>query len=1280
MPPKRQKIFSCPSCSLRVSGLEECCPRCGKVFEAATELECPFCGTLVNPTSASCPSCQIVYDELYRQTEERLWDKAVDKIIDELDEIARADAEDLVCQKCHSILERPNAKCAKCGFTASHEPVKPEPVQEAETASPDALEEESDVEAVCPLCDSVVSLDDPVCPHCGAEFVADEYDEDAIEDDRVFCPACYHEVDLKVSRCPYCGAEFDEGEDYGPLAPEDEEISGEVVQGSDGPTSPLSAQSRTGRGIITSVPTTRQPGDTEGLSNGASIVNGAGAINGKSRINGVGAINGKSRINGVHLTNGLGATNGRDMVNGTGLNIGEIAEMARAPFGRKGVAVLVAAVTIISVFAYLSLSRVESPFNADGDFRDWEGVGTFSVIASSADPDSNILEWGVAPYKSQLNLYARVEGRLMADGSAQRLTFFVDVDNSCGTGYLIGGVGADFMIELLGWDGAVFASPVSEFSASDDQLNWSLWSHIGSASTGLAEDSIEAIAQLPFPPKPTSRVIIASQNSEGTQCVSYPVVLEGGLLIVEQIPDPEIASSGVVPSSRSEEFLQLRFSCQGDEGQVNEVELDLIGIELAGVVSPFSITPTQVNVVDVVVDSSQVLSGQFVSATLLPSGVFSSFTEVIVTGDGARAYCASPPSDVSIDGAFGDWLNKTVADTDILPVLNPNINIDDVGTQSSSENMFFYLSVQGELLSGIYVPKECGTITWTGNVTVMPTRKTAEDYARVFVDSDRSDTSGEYIEYGTQAMGADYMIEISGVCGEIRTKKGYLHSSNGWTELDMPIQAAKDASRMEIGVLVSSMGDSDDVDFLVEMTDWRGGEDIATNDSVAALRSWIVESDAAADATSMSYQRKLFYDGTNFWSIYYDGDDTVYSYSPDGGVTWNIVGNVFSTSGVSDASIWYDSGNQLVYAIGDKTTPSQNVYLQRGSVSPGSHTITWAGSDSTQSVSTVSVGGKNTYICKDLNGYLWILSSRQTGSDPDKYDLAAYISDSSDSISSGWTESREMLSPDSAIGDLKGSILPAGSGSDVWAVYNHDSKVDAVKCTDGSWGSVENVYTDTGSLTFMNTAPASVVIDASSVVHVVFGDATKDGATENPHIRYRYRNSGGWADAIILDDDDNTVAHYYPTISLDSSTGCLYALWVQEDDNHIQCKRNLSGSETWSSVTVTGQTSYEKLYLTSIYSAPGENYVCWQWTQNSTGTIEVMFDKIPEFGQTIIPVVIVTAVFIVSGIRHRNRERTGMRTCKSNKLSSHLASCARNDLSEPSEARVECTAPTRQRL
>jgi predicted secreted protein with PEFG-CTERM motif len=490
---------------------------------------------------------------------------------------------------------------------------------------------------------------------------------------------------------------------------------------------------------------------------------------------------------------------------------------------------------------------------------------------------------------------------------------------------------------------------------------------------------------------------------------------------------------------------------------------------------------------------------------------------------------------------------------------------------------------------------------------------------------------------GEYAIGADYMIEVSGLCCDIASVTVRSYDDDGWVLLTSQAEAAKDESRMEVGVASSVIGGASQIDFIIETTDWCGERDTAPNEEYdLVMRTWAVDSSGpTATATQSSNQRKVFQDGANFWSFYVDTSDTIYAYSSDGGLTWTKFTRAFTTTGITGVSVWYDPVDDTVYAIGDTNSNTNNVRVISGTVGPSS--ITW-GTEYTVSVSSNGMSNKNTFICKDADGYLWIMATVKTGSGS-TFDLAVYQSDDPDQIDA-WTLSSLMLTTDSSTNTVKGSILP--TGSDVWAVYNYDLKVAARKCTGGSWGSEESILAGSGTgLDYINTAPASAVIDEDGVVHVVYGDDTKNGVAK-PSIKYRYRGASSWSSVATLDDTGGSAANKHPSISLDTASDAVYAVWVQDDTENLYCKKLPYGSSTWSSLTIGGQTSYEKNHLTSVYSVSGESNICWIWTQNKTGTIEVFFHKIPEFQEIALPVFTIMIMFIVlSGRKNARRKKDG---------------------------------------
>jgi hypothetical protein len=450
------------------------------------------------------------------------------------------------------------------------------------------------------------------------------------------------------------------------------------------------------------------------------------------------------------------------------------------------------------------------------------------------------------------------------------------------------------------------------------------------------------------------------------------------------------------------------------------------------------------------------------------------------------------------------------------------------------------------------------------------------------------------------------------------------------------VEAAKDEKRIEVGIGAASLGGSYDIDFIVETTSWKGRCDLAAFDqsSMTELsRHWIVDpAPLSPYATSMSYQRKMFFDGVNYWSFYFDGANTVQKYSADEGRTWISGGQVFATRGVNETSIWYDRSTSMVYAVGDTSSATIKVALQAGTVDPGAHKIAWASSDSSLNTSSRPLSGKNAFISKDANGYLWVLCSNLTQGAPAAYQLSAFRSAKVNSTDS-WVLSGQMLPATSALDNIKGSIVPSGSGNDVWAVYGYGGNVAARKCA-GTWQPQQVIYAQAGSKANTDNSPPSVVVDGKGVVHVVYGTGRRAGPASAPTIEYSHNLSGQttFTPGVNLDPlIASGIGDYYPTISLDTATGNLYVLWVQSDPalvpSIIVCKKGVAGA--WSDFTIEQQTSYTKLFLTSVYSVPGESGICWQWNQNATAPIEVFYDntQIPELHGLAAPLVSIVALF-----------------------------------------------------
>lgn len=364
----------------------------------------------------------------------------------------------------------------------------------------------------------------------------------------------------------------------------------------------------------------------------------------------------------------------------------------------------------------------------------------------------------------------------------------------------------------------------------------------------------------------------------------------------------------------------------------------------------------------------------------------------------------------------------------------------------------------------------------------------------------------------------------------------------------------------------------------------------------------------------------------------------------DDGHTWTNSGTVFTTPGVNETSIWYDSATSTVYAVGDTSSATNNISIQVGTVYAPTHKISWAAIDSSLNTSRLALAGKNTYICKDTNGYLWVLSSNRTLAAA--YQLSVFKSVKVNGTAS-WVFSGQMLAAAAAADNVKGSIVPAGSGSNVWAIYAYAGNVAGRKYT-GTW-LAQYLIEASGSLK-LNTdnSPPSVVVDGRGVVHVVYGDSYRFGQLSIPRLLYSRNNTGmtTFTPGLPLPDplEPSNVGDYYPTISLEASTGDLYVFWIQGVNPSIVVPVTVMGSKcvsgTWSYITIAPQTTFTKQYMTSIYSVSGEFKICWQWTQNVTTPIDVMIDhqEIPELGDLTLPITGVIVMFALYRKRSRSKE------------------------------------------
>jgi len=1092
-----------------------------------------------------------------------------------------------------------------------------------------------EVKVSCPGCGMDLVGSEVKCPRCGVPL--------GTGGEMIECPECGAQMAVGISSCPSCGVGFEEPVGESAAAPD---VGAEaVVAPVEGPEAistdePEPVVAEAAPGAVTAVPYETSSGG-RGLTNGRGAINGTGLVNGTGMINGTGLVNGTGMING-NKTEPHPPSSSRRRPRG----------IARWQF----LAVLVALVIIIPTFIYISYAKDSGPYEIDGDFGDWDDSNLYSMTTLTSTPLTSIDGWSVGVDGTRIFFYVSASNDIMSTTAVESIFLFVDSDGNDDTGYSVEGIGADYFLEVDGWNDSVQSSSLSHYDINGDQYDWSSWVNHGGVAHRLNGHELEAGADLQIALSESASFVLYSQDQLERSAVSNQVPISGGVLIVTQELSSSVSLSGILPQSSSAALLTLTFECEGADGVVEQVTPVYTGISAPSAsIASFSLSAGETHVEHIYVNATALSDGHFVSAMVTDDAISSSFSKVIVNGYAARAYVGSAPSVVYIDGAFGDWYLRTASDVDTIPIVNPNIDVTEVGVFNTTSSSSFYIKVDGEMCAGAYVPALRGKPV-PGSGSVVPSeRRTAEDILRIYIDSDLSASTGYLMSVESKVIGADYMIEIRGLFGEINSKSVFRYMSNSWSTVSATVNAAMDSQRLEVGVLASVINGGEGLDFIIETTDWNHRQDIVGLDSATMLaltggialtagtKSWVVQSSIGSAATAMSYQRKLFYDGTNFWSLYWDGSNTTYEYSSDGGQTWTNLGKVFARDRMNEVSLWYDSANQIVYVVGDNATRSRVVYARQGTVNPGIPSISWGTEVTIPDVSTLQCADKNTFICKDsISGYIWVVSVSLTQTSPsDKYNARLMRSDNVGSLSGAWSQRTTILGGSgSSNGDILATLIPCtpGSGELIWVIYSYDGIVES-RTHDGTFISTSTtIYAAGASVLNTVNAPPSAVTDSNGVAHVIFGSGHMYAGTWKAHILYTYSlDVDEWSTPITLNASTlvaaSSYAHRSPTLSLDSSTGNLYAMWLEDTSNQVQIKKNVSG--TWTSVSIP-QNSYAKYYLTSIYSAPGESYICCQWTQDTSGTYEVIFEKIPEFSEIVVPVFFMMMVFVV-GYRHRSR-------------------------------------------
>ncbi|MBI5000622.1 MAG: right-handed parallel beta-helix repeat-containing protein [Euryarchaeota archaeon] len=645
---------------------------------------------------------------------------------------------------------------------------------------------------------------------------------------------------------------------------------------------------------------------------GRGLTNGSGCTNGLN--NGVGRTNGLT--NGCGQTNGLNAgfTNG-GLTNGLGQTNGLACQhrfnmLGMQPTIRKRFAAFLIALFVIGlVGSYLILlppSPAPKLVDIDGSFGDWSAKVVYDDPTAISDAPLDVSRFSIATEKDNVYGYVQARGDLLSRDSVDRYMAFIDSDNSASTGYSVGGIGADYVIEAYGWHDSSWTVQASRFS-STDQHNWSAFKTIGSGSAKSSGNEMEFASNIGAvlqAGKFRARFATASENASGELCAPIVDGLSGALVVTQTPQD----NTGIVSTSN---LLTLTLRAFGKDVTVNGIQISSAGVgstSISGFSSGMHVPVGTPATLAVTGDVASLAAGTLVKASVAS---VSANVPYSIAGLGLAAYASSAPSVISIDGAFADWDSVQKSSDTAGGVSNPNIDITEHAAAAMQGNLYAYVAFNGAgrafggMLSPVArtraVSGPSGNGTPNPNITMVLPRVTGEDVTRIYIDS----------EAGGQPIGgihADYCIEIKGFGGKITSKRLYGLPARNYLG---DAQSAIGAHQLETGVPFNLIGNpAGSVSIYIETTDWDKRTD--ASDSIFTVNASVSSTRAAQQARPAG------------------GSGPDYPYPGAG--DWVIAG---------DTSVWGETitvnGNLIISNTGSLTL--SNCVLNMNSASDGQYTI-----------------------------------------------------------------------------------------------------------------------------------------------------------------------------------------------------------------------------------------------------------------------------------------------------------------------------------------------------
>ncbi len=436
----------------------------------------------------------------------------------------------------------------------------------------------------------------------------------------------------------------------------------------------------------------------------------------------------------IGLSNGFGNINGfkNGIINGTGIVNGTSTGWS----GPKGTNPWKATVAILLVFLIIAAPLVgfiffekHNVYAVDGNFEEWkENIPYYGLRSSDTSIDIHMVKYHLSP--AGIYFYINVDKHIFANASG--IYLFLDTDNSSKTGYYVDGLGADYMVELYGWNNTLAGKELYKFNGTN-QLDFANFTAMHRIKAIFKDGNIEGF--IPIQTK-GFRAFAISSDYRGIQdvapCMGYGVpnyiVKEESNISLIPIGEPTAVMKLII-EGKNVDIRNIDFSTTGNVKSSDIKTLELFRDNGNGKFDSNDqfIASGRVKNGNIVFDNMDLkirhnatlflvvnienysLNGKaFMPKINEIQGNQPYFVDDDILG---AAYIGSIPSHPVIDGAFGDWkhvYNDSAGDV-MAPngtIIGgfPNIDLLQYGAYNA-QYLYMYLKVRGEILGGADVPK-----------------------------------------------------------------------------------------------------------------------------------------------------------------------------------------------------------------------------------------------------------------------------------------------------------------------------------------------------------------------------------------------------------------------------------------------------------------------------------------------------------------------------------------------------------------------------------------------